>query len=616
MTKILRALLALTLALAAFHSRSILRLVESRITAQVSSEQTRTALDALFRYAAGPLAVVLGLFALTLLLAPWAISRASALLPEEGTRRSDRPFPVIILLCCLAFAVTLNRAAFRDYQITPDENTYLNQARIFARGHLWGKAPPLPESFEEPYLAHQDGRLFSIFQPGWSLLLAPGVRLGVASWTPPVTASLCLLVVFLLAARVEGPRAARIAAGILLTSPFFLFHAATYYSHMAEFLWISLFTLAFVTAEQEGRDRGYLLAGACLGAAFLTRYFDLFFGLPFGCLLLPDLFRRRPGAWKRLLLFVSPLAAALGLALLYQGLLTGDPFLAPYEVYVKESRYLYILPQLDDPLHFYGFSHAYPPSTALARAARRWASLNFWIFPLALPFLLPVILRPGKWHTLFLLGLASLTAIYIPYFLPGGWQYGPRYYFCGLGPLVVLIAVGLERTFRALRGDGWRRKAGRAVAWWLCLSAAFNLSVCILIGAGVRLVVRGATDMERLLAERGIRQGVVFITLHPAFLAHAGPRDRGKAEMLRRDIPYYLIRNRADYTRPLLFAHVLGDEQDARLMDRFPDRSFYLFRANPFAAAFGTGRGKLEYLGRGGDPATPLPSARLGAAPP
>ena len=81
-------------------------------------------------------------------------------------------------------------------------------------------------------------------------------------------------------------------------------------------------------------------------------------------------------------------------------------------------------------------------------------------------------------------------------------------------------------------------------------------------------------------------------------------------------LPPEVIRNRADYTRPLLFAHVLGDEQDARLMDRFPDRSFYLFRANPFAAAFGTGRGKLEYLGRGGDPATPLPSARLGAAPP
>ena len=89
--------------------------------------------------------------------------------------------------------------------------------------------------------------------------------------------------------------------------------------------------------------------------------------------------------------------------------------------------------------------------------------------------------------------------------------------------------------------------------------------------------------------------------MHPDFYAHKSYKGLTEEEDLRKDYPYYLIHNRADYRQELLFAHSLGEEEDQRLLAAFPDRRFYVFRANPFAAAFGLGRGDLEEIGRGAD---------------
>jgi hypothetical protein len=598
-TRIARIFLFLLCLSAAFFSQEILSRAASGLAPSYPSEQTRLAVKALFLYASTPLSAVMIILGLAFLLGPWVVSvLEDKRFFSSAASPSNRWFLLLTLLACFGAGVVLNTAAFQNVKITPDENTYLNQARIFAKGKLYGEAPPVPEFFEEPYLAHKDGRLFSIYQPGWSLMLTPAVLLGIEQTLPPLTATLVLLAVFFLARRLYGDGVARAAVLMMLFSPFFLFHAATYYSHIAELLWISLFALAFVTAREQQKDGYYLIAGICLAAGFLTRYFDLFFGLPFGILLVWDILRRRQRAWKNVLLFVSPLFAAAGIAIVYQWILTGDPLLAAHDIYIEQARYIYILSQLQNPYQLYGFSPDYTFSTALSRILRRWWSLNFWVFPMALLFVIPVLLRPKRWDVVFLSGFLCHVLAYMPYFPPGGWQYGPRYYFAIFGCLAVVMARGMVEVFRFCR-DRWKvRRVDRALAHWLVFCLVFNLSFVLLLGAGVRLAARGALDQYRLLEERDVRDGIVLIEMDPDLYAHVSYKDLIKEEQMRKDYPYYLIHNHADYGRRLLFAHSLGEEEVPRLMAAFPDRRFYVFRANPFAAAFGIGRGQLKEIER------------------
>jgi hypothetical protein len=553
------------------------------------------AAKALTQYASAPAAIIFALLGAAILVSPWVVSfvqKRRIFSPLDSD--SDRGFLFALCLTCVAAGLAVNGLVFEDYRITPDESTYLNQARFFARGALYGETPPVPESFDEPYLAHEGGRLFSIFQPGWSVLLTPGLLLGIQQAVAPLTAALSLLAVFFLGKRIFGRGVARAAVLVMLFSPYFLFHAGTYYSHIAGLLWTCLFALCFVIAREEGRSKFYLLAGLCMAAGFLTRYFNLVFGVPFGMLLVWDFFCRREGALKNIFFFVFPILLGGGVAVGYQWLLTGDPFLAPHELYIRKSRYIYILSELDNPFHLYGFSSAYSPYQGILRTLSRWWSLNFWVFPMALLFLVPALGRLGRWGVLFLLGCLVLSLAYIPYFPPGGLEYGPRYYFPMFGCLALVIARGVEACFVYVK---WRWGEGRgfhALAFWMLLCVTANLCACTAIGAYVKLAVRGATDLDRVLGEQGVKEGVVLVTMRPGFFAPAEINETHPREC--KDMPYYMIRNEGDYSQPLLFAHSLGEEEDRRLMEHFPERKFYIFRADPFAAALGLGSGELEEI--------------------
>jgi len=561
-------------------------------------EALSSAIRDVVNYLSGPLTAILILLGLLFVLGPPLLSRVlkkRVLSPPDST--SDRVFLAAVFLVCLGLGLSLNASVFRDYRITPDENNYLDQARIFAEGRITGEAPALPGFFDEPYLAHKDGRLFIIFQPGWPLLLAPAVSLGMQRAMPALTGVLALLAVFLLAGRLAGRGVARGSVLIMLLSPYFLFYAGTYYAHIASLMWISFFVLFFVVAREEKRGLFYLLAGGCLGAAAITRYFDLLFGFPFGLLLVWDLVRRRQGGWRNILLFCLPLLASGCLAILYESLCTGRLFLPPYMVYYHQARYLFFLSQFKGPVHLFGFSSDYTVWMAVKIILARILALNLWIFPLALLFLFPALLRPVRWTWLFLSGSFCLVLVYFLYVPPGGWEYGPRYYFPVYGCLAILLAAGIQRSFSYIRKRWGEQRIFRGLAYWLLFCMFINICLTVSTGAYLRRWIFAMTDHQRLLQEHGIREGIVFITTKPDFFA---PRfeDKESRERLGREVPFYLIRNGMDFRRPLLFAHSLGKEEDRQLISRFPDRTFYQVEADPFAAFWGLGRGALRRLER------------------
>src|SRR3954469_4277237 len=70
-------------------------------------------------------------------------------------------------------------------QVAPvhDDAAYILQARIFASGHLVAAARPAPVFFEQ-YHTFVEPVVAAKYPPGFSLLMVPGIWLGLAGLIP------------------------------------------------------------------------------------------------------------------------------------------------------------------------------------------------------------------------------------------------------------------------------------------------------------------------------------------------------------------------------------------------------------------------------------------------
>src|SRR4051812_1584513 len=87
--------------------------------------------------------------------------------------------------------------------VVHDESAYLLQAQIFSHFQFTAPAPPLPQFFEQLYVNLRPA-LFSKYPPGTSLLLAPGVLVGMPGLPVVVMNAFAGALVFLLARRYAG----------------------------------------------------------------------------------------------------------------------------------------------------------------------------------------------------------------------------------------------------------------------------------------------------------------------------------------------------------------------------------------------------------------------------
>src|SRR5262249_51654525 len=116
---------------------------------------------------------------------------------------------------------------------------------------------------------------FSVFPPGWPLVLALGMRLGLPWVVNPLLAGAAVVVMHTLVRRTINRNAADVAAVMLASSPSFLFASATYMSHTMSITCalVALLSIDFAaSAKSVARRWGWgALAGATSGLLFLTR---------------------------------------------------------------------------------------------------------------------------------------------------------------------------------------------------------------------------------------------------------------------------------------------------------------------------------------------------------
>jgi hypothetical protein len=512
-------------------------------------------------------AVRWGLFTagLSLLLTSLYWNRISDWLLRAG-RGPERPGPFTpwaLFLVSFFLYLLVGRLAFLDYPLTPDEFSYLYQAKLFARGQWTVPAHPLQEFFRCAFIAEHKGRLFSIMPVGWSLLLAPWVMLGVPWVLSPLCTALAVVLTYQVGRSIYGHGTGILAAMLMAPSPFVVFYGGNYMSHQVSLLAFMAFLYIFVRMERgESATYLYVLLGCVIAAVPILRNTELATLLPFFMVFAFRFLKGRVYSRPKLLLSAT---IALTLFFAFTGWhnhsLTGSPLRLPFQEYVDDGNYL----SENLGSRFLGIHDVFTLKHRAKWWAKRLLSLNYALFPFAPLFLfLPLVLPGRRRLDLLLLGtFLSMSAGYMLYGSYGGVQFGPRYYFPSVGMVYLLIAAAFPRLASTVRTS---RRAGVAVLVVLAFVCELGIS-----GMLVRVVpdmVRGMRiiqDAGAHLARHGIHNSVIFLAP-----CESDPK-------VTRDSIYLRIRNRPDFDDDNLVAVDRG-KKNKELMAFYPNRRFFLYK--------------------------------------
>jgi len=416
---------------------------------------------------------------------------------------SDSKFTVTSALLIGVATATLSVVLFDRNPHLVDTIAQLFQAKIFAGGSLTAPAPHDMEFFAASHLVENDGRWFSQYPPGHPSLLAGGVLAGIPWLVNPLFAAATVLVAFAIARRLLGKGSAKLAALLLLVSPFVLFMSASYMNHVTTGFFLALALYAAVrVSESDGGQVWALVLGVSLAAAATIRPLEsaawaMVLGL---CVL----WRR---GWRPAL--VATVACLVGLAplLLYNDFLTGHPLRFGYTLLWGEGHGL--------GFHTDPWGEPFTPLVSLANTALDFQRLNVFMFEWPLPSLAFVLIalvfgaidsrRRGTVSLLAGLLLAAPLA-YFFYWHRDNYL-GPRFVYASVLPAILLTVIGIVELDQRL--GRWR------AALRLALPAAviFTLTVTLPESAGV---ISGMEPEMKLHPEtqaesKGIEEAIVFV---------------------------------------------------------------------------------------------------------
>jgi hypothetical protein len=476
-----------------------------------------------------------------------APTRSAALAVVEAMGR--HPWRVatasFVLLCLGTFFIE------RDHPLPQDEYAALFQSRVFAEGRLTGQFPPdllgrlVPPIYLNQFIygSFQTGEVASSYWPGFALLLTPFTLVGAPWACNPLLASLALVLMARLAARLSGaPQATGWAMLVALASPQFTATGITYFSMTAHML----FNLAFVWLLQEPTTRRLVLAG-------LTGSFALVLHnpLPHTLFALPWIawFAWQPARWRNL--------AALGAGYLPLAVLLGLGWPLVLTRLLGETSYS-LFPGSGDAVrdiaNFFWNWHIkvrstleVPHAAIAATRAAEFARLWNWTVP-GLPLLAAFgwWLSRASWRPRLLgLSVASTLLGYLLIVYTQGHGWGARYLHPAWGALPVLAALALARVQPGSRCE----QTPGYVASLALLTLVFATA---LRAYQIRDYIDGHLA-KRPPVQDGVRQ-VVFV------------RDDGKGFNLD------LVHNDPFLRGPVLTLLSYGTQSDERLIrKRFPD---------------------------------------------
>ncbi|HTL46672.1 MAG TPA: hypothetical protein VL688_01280 [Verrucomicrobiae bacterium] len=390
--------------------------------------------------------VLLGLALLAGLAAEKFLPDACLSAAEAGIsflRRHSLAAAAAASVLVLAGLMALNRNVLHSFMNSADEHSCYFLAECFRLGKWWVKPHPLSEFFNVVHVGNRDGKWFSVYPPGWPLLLALGLQFHVQDWLNPVMSALSLPFIYFAGRKALGSGTAA-AAAVLITAvcPFFLFTSAGYYSHPACLLVMAVFALAFFQ-WQDARSPGTRMAWACLAAAAVgyglaTRYLTMAaFSMPF------LLYHYYPVLQRKRALRADDVAVALIIAAFMAVVL--------FQNYIVTGKITKAPNKYDKSWERLGFMSDYTPVDGLVFLLARSFYLMDWMPPLL--YVLSFAALAGKREEsapqkILRFSFWYPALAYFFYFSWGGNQWGPRYWYEGFPFLMLALADGLRLWWR------------------------------------------------------------------------------------------------------------------------------------------------------------------------
>lgn len=353
-----------------------------------------------------------------------------------------------IATIALAFGFTCY-VALVQYQAQPhilDASAYVMQAKIFASGHLSAPTPSNLAAFQGPFMVTYDGRWFAQYPPGASLLLAAGYLLRAPWLIEPIMGALGLWGIYRLGRMWYGHATAWIAVFLGALSPFYIYLAASYLSHVPAMFFEVYFLLFLTRYARRMYMRDLVLAAVSWSGLLLTRELSAaLVGLVAPVLIFCFYWRRLRRERGRLLVGVL---AALGVALcggcvylIYNYVQTGAALVTPRALFSPA-----------DQLGFgigVGFYGQHTLAAGFVNLDELLTSLSIdlygWPFYLTLAFLPLAFVGKRvrkRWDVCCLALACVLAAAQVAYFYHGIYL-GPRYLFDTLPFLLLLTARGM-----------------------------------------------------------------------------------------------------------------------------------------------------------------------------
>jgi 4-amino-4-deoxy-L-arabinose transferase-like glycosyltransferase len=525
---------------------------------------------------------------------------------DRPKTRIDRLLPWMGALFVFAVSAFMALVVLERTPHIQDEVAYLFQAKCLAEGLLTASPPPEPEAFSYYLLTVADGRWYGVMNPGWPMVLALGVALGATWLVNPLIAALTVLVIHTLTRRLADRGTANLLTLLLAVSPWFLLISG---SLMAQTLALLLVSCALLLVLRAARRRTWvaaLLGGACLGLIFLNRPLDaVIVSAAIGAAVIGFAKARlRPVAW--LALIVGAIATGAW-QFPYNAHITGDPLVFPMNEYFDRVWYPGAnrlgfgadvgnsVPRWTglDPLPGHG-----PVDVAL-NANQNLYNINVELFgwPVGSLVLAVIFLLRGRWSRMdraWALFILAVVAAYSLYWFSGGPDYGARYWYLALYPLLWFTVRGLRAATAVLR------KRFPDVVWEPRMAAAVALLVLLSITtfvpwrmAGKYPAYRDAyPDYQRLVESGAIEGGLVLV------------RTDSEVEFG----PALLLNSPRLGENGVVFARDMGAASNRRLSEYFGVRSVYRVKRSR------VGRNRSEIVSVS-EPALPGTDTRVKALP-
>ena len=416
-------------------------------------------------------------------LSPWLsllivllVALVARQIPERRRRRRlaaptlealDSGWVPVVIAVLTGLATLFVWGSLTRTAVVHDESAYLLQAELFSQFRFTVPTPPLPQFFEQLYVNLRPA-VFSKYPPGTSLLIAPGVRIGMPGLPIVVTNALTGALVFVLARRHAGGVVALLTWLLWATSfPVQYFHAMYLSEVPTSLAWLAAWW-GLSRWAASGRTRDLAVSAVALAFCGITRPLTaVALAVSVGIVLVVVARRRgaRPPWLTRREL--GALGAAALAAVLFVGVWswrsTGSPFVTPLSLYTQRyvpfDRLGFGVRPGDAPAatlpwdqrvtdgSFYEEHRIHTPATLPATVVSRARMVGRdmwydWRGGLAVIALVGLVgAPPALW-----IGLGSLVVqllLYLLYAHPARWS---LYYIEGLPVLAFATALGIMRV--------------------------------------------------------------------------------------------------------------------------------------------------------------------------